>query len=330
MRIRNAVSWTAQLALALAITGVPGFVHAQARAEARSERAGAAHLSVLVFRTASSDQELKRLATTLDSLLIAEVARREQHVAQHALELPATQLALDCVAETPACLGAVARQADAAGLLASKLERSGAEVVLSVLYFPARPGAELRYATRRAQSARAPGRLLDAVPALVDELLGGPRPATAAKRARPARASRKAAAKSAPTPAVARSAGARTSRVHFPLLPVALTGAGVAFLGAGVAFGLSAQGYEDEHAEARTGSDADVDEALATFDRARTHATLSTVGFAVGGAALAVGTGLWLFAPERDENAPHARLAPRITRKGASLVLQGRFAEPAP
>jgi hypothetical protein len=311
------------LAAVFALVGASSVVNAQASLDRRAtvnakSVAGSGRSHVIVFRVATSDRDDKALASALDSVLVAAISERKQVVSQHALDLPSTQLALDCMAETPACLQAVMQQpgVDAQVLLAPTLERSGSELVLSLLYFDASNGDALRHATRRHSGEQAQRRLLNAVPSMVQELFGRRAASATSVRAAPAAASR--------------PERADSERSAWPVVPIALTSAGVAFLGAGVVFGLSARAAEEEYAAARTGTAAERKAADETFDRAQTHATLATVGIAAGASAITAGIGLWLFGSDRVSEQPSARLLPRLTRGGAGVVLESRFMEPQP
>jgi len=311
-------SLAAAIALAVPISVADAQVRDGAPVTARNRERS----RVVVFRVAPSERGLKQVASALDPLLLAEISKRSNVVAQHALDLPSTQLALDCMAETPDCLQATMHQpgTDAEILIAPTLERSGSELVLSLLYFSALDGEELRHATRREAGAQAQSAIMDAVPSLIAELFAKPEPLAA----------------SAPrqVPQVARHDrdSDHVDRSSWPVVPVVLTTAGVALLSAGVAFGLSARATENEYAAARTGSDAEVDAAHDTFERAQTQATIATVGIAAGASAIAAGVALWLFDADDEEkdDEPSARLLPRITRGGAGVVLEARFMEPQP
>lgn len=304
--------------IAPAVTG-GSLARAQAELGAKAEPRAHAPAQVVLFRVAVSDASLRELAVALDPLLLAEIAKRldGKVVAQHALDLPATQLALDCMAETPACLRNVARSNDAQALVAATLERAGPELVLSLLYFADRPDDEIRHATRRHRGSGAERALLDSVPSLIDELRPRPEP--------PASASRDRAARRAP-----QREQATVDRSEWPVVPVVLSSAGVALLGAGVGFGLAARASADDHAQARTDSDAEVDAAIETFHDARTQATLSTVGLIAGAAALTAGITLWALDGSDDDDRPQAELAARFRRGSASLVFAGRLPDPEP
>jgi hypothetical protein len=301
------------------IVAAGSLARAQSELGAKADPRSHAPAQVVLFRVAISDASLRELASALDSLLLAEVGKQldGKVVAQHALDLPATQLALDCMAETPACLRNVARASDAQALVAATLERAGPELVLSLLYFADRPDDAIRHAARRQRRPGAERALLDSVPSLIAELRPRLEPPVAASRDR--------AARHAP-----RQEQAKVDRSAWPVVPVVLTSAGVALLGAGVGFGLAARASADDHAKAPTDSDAQVDAAAEKFHHAQTQETLSTVGLVLGAAALTAGVTLWAFDGSDAGDRPQAQLAAHFRRGGASLVFAGRFAEPGP
>ncbi|MBK9031846.1 MAG: hypothetical protein IPL61_11060 [Myxococcales bacterium] len=111
-------------------------------------------------------------------------------------------------------------------------------------------------------------------------------------------------------------------------LGLGLTAGGVAALGAGVAFGLMARSASDE-AKAECGGDVgdcrgDLATARDLTDSARTRATISTVAFAVGGAAVVGGVVLYLTAPKR-RGAREVAVAPAVGSDQLGLLVRGSF-----
>lgn len=310
-------------ALLVALLVSAPVARAQSETNAKAAQRAELPVAVMVFRAAPADASLHDLATAYDPVLLAEVGKRldGKVVAQNALDLPATQLALDCVAQSPDCLRSVARACNTRALIAPTIERAGTEVVVSLLYFADGLNGEIHHAVRR-QRASADGRaLLATAPALVDEALSGPTPAAAQAPERRPRAHARPAH---------REHAAAARHTKWPIAPMLLTGAGVAFLGAGAAFGLAANAAADEHARTVIGSDADVDAAVDKVDTANTQATLSTAGLIVGAVATVAGVSLWVFDADDGDARPQARIAPKITRGGAGVVLEGRLPEPHP
>jgi hypothetical protein len=111
----------------------------------------------------------------------------------------------------------------------------------------------------------------------------------------------------------------------FPVAPVVVGGVGVALIGAGIALGLIANASEDEWKTADTDTHGKVDDALEIESRAKLEATLSNVGFAVGGAALAAGV-VWLaleLSSEQPGERANMMLLPRLTPSTAGVSLHG-------
>ena len=114
-----------------------------------------------MFRTATADPALQDLGEALDPVVLDELGKHQplvQVTARPPLDLPATQLALDCVGETNACLREAATQAGVDVLIAPSLERAGDETVVTLMYFDARGAGELRNAARRHRGATSSAR----------------------------------------------------------------------------------------------------------------------------------------------------------------------------
>lgn len=110
------------------------------------------------------------------------------------------------------------------------------------------------------------------------------------------------------------------------LLGLALTGAGVAGLGAGVFFGLGAKSaYAD--ADEECGGDVgdcrgNAEVAASDIDSARTKAMMSNLGFGIGAAAIVGGVVLYLTAPPKLED---TSITPAVGDGTAGVVVTGRF-----
>jgi hypothetical protein len=291
-------------------------VVAQQVASARAQEV----VSVAVFRTGTKDAGLKPLAETLDPVVLGELDKIEsvQVSARPPLDLHATQLALDCIGETGACLRSVAEQAAAEAVLSPSIERAGDETVVTLLYFDARGQGELKSSTRRYTGADFERAALDAVPVMLRELFGIAAPAEAEPVA------------PAEQPAVPESdfgpQEPKPERSAFPAAPVAITAAGVVFVGVGLAFGLKAKATEDEYADALAGTMEQVDAAHDKLDDAQTEATIANIGIGVGAAVIAVGAALWIVELSGDDDAGEgAWLAPRLGPGEAGLSLSGRL-----
>jgi hypothetical protein len=279
--------------------------------------------SVAVFRTAAKDSALKPLADALDPVVLGELDKIEgvRVSARPPLDLPATQLALDCIGETSACLRSVAEQAGAETLVAPSLDRAGDETVVTLLFFDARGEGELRSSTRRHPNAEVERAALDALPAMMRELFGVAEPATAPGEPVPA-----------PQQPVVDDTdlGAQepaAERSSFPPAPVAITAVGAAILGTGIAFGLVSKATEDDLAALPTDTMDEIDAVYDKLDEAQTQATIANVGIGLGAAVIALGVTLWVVelsdAPEAEQS---AWLAPRLGPREVGLAVGGRFA----
>jgi hypothetical protein len=117
------------------------------------------------------------------------------------------------------------------------------------------------------------------------------------------------------------------SRSSFPAAPVAITAAGVAILGTGIAFGLMAKASEQDYADAPIGSRERIDAALEKLDEAETQATIANVGIGLGAAVIALGVTLWVVALSDDgrDGEQSAWLAPRLAPREVGVTVGGRL-----
>jgi hypothetical protein len=125
-----------------------------------------------------------------------------------------------------------------------------------------------------------------------------------------------------PSPVPVAPAGDRPGRRLTPAAWIA-AGIGVAGLGAGAYFGLSAAA---EWRQASPGCDQTyrcIPEAFAAGERAHRDRALSTAGFAVAGAALVTGVVLYLQSPRDSRGA--MRIAPVIAPGAAGMTIAGAW-----
>jgi hypothetical protein len=222
------------------------------------------------------------------------------------------------VGETAACLTSVAAQADADVLLAPSIERAGDETVVTLLYYDARGAGELRNASRRHRGASVERAALDAVPAMVREVLGASEPiATEPQPAQPATEAQLADVEEEPQVAAQRS---------FPVVPVVLGVAGLAIAGVGLAFGLAAKADEEQYAGLPLDTEEQVAAAEERFGKAEDQALIANIGLGVGAAVFAGGVVLLAFELSAEQSEPQAQLAPMIGPDRVGLALRGRFA----
>jgi hypothetical protein len=117
------------------------------------------------------------------------------------------------------------------------------------------------------------------------------------------------------------SAPGKTQRIA----SYALAGAGVIGIGVGSAFGLMASSsYNQARTDCGTGCSA-TSKAQSEKSSADTDATVSTVAFVAGGAALVAGVVLFFTAPKGTEEKAAVSLVPSAGPSSAGLSLSGRF-----
>jgi hypothetical protein len=126
---------------------------------------------------------------------------------------------------------------------------------------------------------------------------------------------------------VAGGGGSRPGRGR-RILGLALTGIGVGGLAAGGVFGWQARSLNEE-AKTICGGSIDsctpgrTDEAKQKVDDARSAATISTVAFVAGGAAVTLGLVLYVTAPKAERRA--VSIAPLVGGGLSGLALSGRY-----
>jgi hypothetical protein len=110
---------------------------------------------------------------------------------------------------------------------------------------------------------------------------------------------------------------------------LAVGGAGIAGVILGSVFGaIASSKWHSSQTECPMAGCTDHAQAVTDHDSATSAATVSTVAFVVGGAALATGVVLFFTAPHRTESAPSTvgvRVTPSVGRDTAGLLLQGAF-----
>lgn len=311
------------LGLLLVVVGV----HASLAARAHAQEAEAAQepqepVTLAVFPTAAQDPALRELASALDPVVLSalDALAQAKVTARPPLDLPATQLAIDCIGETSACLRTLTEQSASEALLAPSLERAGDEMVVTLLYFGARGEGTLRSVARRYSGDNVEGAALDAVPGMLRELFGIAEPAPEP----PAPAEAKAAPPRVPGSDLAPEEPV-LRKTAFPPVPVAITATGVAVLGAGVVFGLMSNASEDDYASIEIGTKADVDAARDELDTARSQALIANIGMGVGAAVIALGAALWIAELSGDRDEPSARVSPWLAPDEVGLALSGTF-----
>jgi hypothetical protein len=269
-----------------------------------------------LFRTAALDPKLQELGAALDPVVLSELNTigSIEVTARPSLDLPAMQLAIDCVGEIAECMAAVTREAGVEALVAPILRSNGDLVLVTLLYFDAHENA-IKGVTRQLAGRSVAQAMLDAVPEMVREAFGlAPEPVVGEAVSTEAKAA---------PPEAQESRRERAARI----VPWVLGGTGVAMLAIGLGMGISAKHLKDDADKlARSPQTvADIDTIYAKQDDAEQRALIANVFFGVGGAALVAGLATWLFLkPEPGENrASKVSLVPQVSRGLVGLGLQG-------
>jgi hypothetical protein len=233
---------------------------------------------------------------------------------QPALDLEAVQLAIDCVEETPACLGQVARRIEAEIVIAPSVQRTPNGIVLGLLYFDARSGKPPRKVAYKQAGEELGRQTFDALPGLLRQLFPEEEAATEPEASEPTTAGEETAA-----PVSAESGGAR----KLPLGPIVLGGVGVAALATGVVFGAMMNSTENSYAARPIQDEAQVQSAEDERKRGESQALVANVALGVGAAAI-VAAGVWLALElTADQEPPQAALVPALGTDYAGLTVVG-------
>ena len=301
-------------------------------ARAQSQSAASVQPGKLALMpSASDDSAARELATALDPVVLAqlEAVVGVTAAARVALDLPAMEIALDCVGETPECLRAVVAQTNTDSLLAPSVQTAGNEQVVTLLYYDARGQGELRSVVRRHHGPNVQRAALDAVPGMLRELFGIAEATPAAPPSEQPSSEPAAAPDNAIEPAV-EPAQARP----FPIAPVIVGAVGVVLIGVGTAFGLAANASEKKYAgydptvEEHEAARASADQAVDAYDKGHTQALISNITVVAGAAALATGA-VWLIVELSSDGGPEetspagVALSPRVAPGQLGIALHG-------
>jgi hypothetical protein len=274
-----------------------------------------------VFPTANSEPGLGELASALDPVVLAKLGDLQivQVSTRPGLDLPAAEIAIDCVGETRECLSAMAQQVGAPMLIAPTVQRAGEETVVTILRFDAAGEGDIRTVVRRFEGGDVVAAALDAVPSMLRELFGVSEPSATPPSQEP----------QPPPPET--SEPVDVPEHPFPVAPVVVTGVGVALIATGAVFAMASQKNEDDYAHMHVPNNGAVDDAIKLREKAKHQSTLANIGFGVGAAVAAVGlTWLVIDLTSSDEvDQASATLAPIGGPGRFGLALQGHFARNA-
>ena len=268
-------------------------------------------LRLALFKTASSASEEAPLAAALDPVLQAEVGRATQLniAALPPLDLPSLQLALDCVGETASCLAVATERSKVDALLAPSLTRSGASLVVSLLFYNPQLPSPIQVVTRSVPNESSDAVVMDAAKSLVQELFGiGPAPGQEPATPSPA-------PEPEPEPATQElpPLAAEPSPSTEPpslLAPIAFGAAGLGVMAIGIGFGVASNGTESDYAKTRVRTDADAQHASELLSSARTQSTIANVAIGLGAAScIAGGVLFFLQRNRRPDTEPSAQVA---------------------
>ncbi len=273
-----------------------------------------------LFQPAVLDPALAPLGADLDTVILAELTALPgvEVAAQPSLDLPAMQLAIDCVGEVVECMRAVTERAEVEALVAPILQTSGPEMVLTLLYYDVHEDV-IRGVTRRHEGPDAGQATLDVVPEMLRELFRVPLAPEAEVGLSPVV---EPAEVSAPVDGDERERHLGRGQI----VALSLASAGLAVLAAGVGLAVASQRDEDAYASARPTTRAEVDSANDDYDGARKKALFANVGFAVGGAALVAGVTWWAIERLRKHEQPSSlTLVPSVGPGACSVTATTRF-----
>jgi hypothetical protein len=272
-----------------------------------------------VFPVSIGTGSLRELAGALDPVLVSNLHELAQVsvATRPALDLPATQLAVDCVGQTRDCLRVVTQQSGTDGLLSPELQLAGQETVVTLLYFDGRGEGELRSVTRRYSGPDVERLALDDLPSVVRELFGIPEPQPSLAVLDP-------------------SYGADMTmpkrETAWPALPVTLTVTGLVLIGVGAGFGVAAKDTERKYADIQVDEATSpamarelAEEADELYSKADTQALVCNIALGVGGATLLTGATLWIIHLANRQPERHLSFAPRFGPGELGLRVNGRF-----
>ena len=275
----------------------------------------------LVFAPRASEGKAAKTSALVTREVRAGVERAElaELLPEPALDLEATELAIDCVGETAECLGEVAARSKARVLIVPSIEQSAGVTALRILYFDADGAQEARTVQRSAKGDELDRSVLDAIPEMLGELFHAKGDTEEAEaEAEPERSAPQEASEPMPSQDV--------QQKPLPLAPIIVAGSGLVVMAAGLAVGLMMKGTQDDYADSAVQTPDQAKQADAYRERGRHQAVAANVLLGVGAAAVVAG-GIWLAVGLSSERkpAPQAMLVPSLSKDSAGLALVGAW-----
>jgi len=274
-----------------------------------------------LFRTAALDPKLQELGAALDPVVLSELNTigSIEVAARPSLDLPAMQLAIDCVGEIAECMAAVTREAGVEALVAPVLRSNGDLVLVTLLYFDTRENA-IKGVTRQLSGRSVAQAMLDAVPDMVREAFGLP----------PESVVGEAVSVDAEAHPENREVLDGRGRKAARIVPWALLGVSVATGAVGIGMGVASNKAEDSYAKGSAGNERQIRATAGKLDDARDKALVANICFGVAGVAAVSSLVSWLLLREpRGENAASGNkgvsLLPQLSHAQVGLSLQGFF-----
>jgi hypothetical protein len=251
-------------------------------------------------------------------------ARKLELAPAPALDLDATQLALDCIDTSARCLRQVAERTHGDVLVAPSLKRRGGQLELRILYF-AVSDEDSRFAARRSAGKRLDADTVNAVPAMVEELFGAAKPSAAPAEAAPLPAPEAQSEPAAEPTSISIEDNASASSEHrrVPVVPLIIAGGGVVLVGAGALMGALMSDTQRDYEHQQVTNMAEAEKADELRARGKRQALMADVLFGVGGAAIAAG-GVWLVLALTHRDAQTA-VVPELGPDHAGLRVAGKW-----
>lgn len=239
------------------------------------------------------------------------------------LDLDAVQLAIDCTEESAHCLAEIATRMEADIVVIPSLRTRASSLELQLRCFVKQRSQDgVTTAMRKQAGTQLGSTLLDAVPGMLQEVLGlRASPTEPAEESEPERV-----VLSEPEPADEESQ-ADDAGGDLPLGPMLLGGGGLALVTAGIVAGVMANASEDDYASRTIDTLEQAKQADAVREQGESEALAANVLLGVGAGAL-IAAGIWYVlddGTERPASSASARLRPVLGPHSAGLLFRGHW-----